>query len=96
MWEVTGSVCAQPGIVKATEKRALGDLLSTLSATSWSYVPATFPRLQEGTLLPQPQTLSLRTPCPPHLHRPVQKHPASKQQVHVGTGSSPTLSRGWA
>lgn len=46
------------GIVKVTEGKALRGLLSRLSATSWSYAPATSLRLQEGTLLPQPQTLS--------------------------------------
>lgn len=57
-------MCAQPRIVKATEGRALGVLHSRLSATPWSYVPATSPRPQEGTLLPQPQTLPLRILSP--------------------------------
>lgn len=83
------------GIVKVTEGKALSGLLSRLSATSWSYAPATSLRLQEGTLLPQPQTLS-EDSTPSHLHRPVWKYPASMRWVQEGIGSTPTLSRGWA
>lgn len=98
VWEGTEReyVYGQSGIVKVTEGWAFRGLLSRPSATSWSYVPATSPRLQEGTLLPQSQTLFLRILPPPHPRRPVQKYPASMRWVHAETGSTPTLSRGWA
>lgn len=83
------------GIVKVTEGKALSGLLSRLSATSWSYAPATSLRLQEGTLLPQPQTLSEESIPTPSAQ--ASSEVSCLYEVGPwGIGSTPTLSRGWA
>lgn len=59
MWEVTGRgcVCSAWGC-----EICGGEGVRWPSFQATSYVPPTFPRLQEETLLPQPQTLSLSIP----------------------------------
>lgn len=52
------------GRVRALVGRAIGGRHSRLPATLWGSAPAASPGLQGETLFLQPQTLSLRIPCP--------------------------------